>query len=102
MSTTEAAEIFAQKTVGRSFDAFRATFGRYPTTEEGFAALIRAPKKLETKWKGPYLEGGKIPFDPWGREYRYRATYNHGIGYEVWSLGPDGVLSADDIGNWSN
>jgi general secretion pathway protein G len=45
--------------------------------------------------------GNKIPLDPWKHPYQYRypGTKNTD-GYDVFSLGPDGVESGDDIGNW--
>ncbi len=38
-----------------SLDTFRLDVGRYPTTEEGLAALVNAPAALAAKWYGPYL-----------------------------------------------
>ncbi|MBL9200095.1 MAG: type II secretion system protein GspG [Opitutaceae bacterium] len=76
--------------------------GRYPTTEEGLSALLRAPQGAVQLWKGPYISSDRLPLDPWGREYQYRSpALKSKSGYDVWSLGPDGVLSADDIGNWT-
>jgi len=39
--------------------------------------------------------------DPWGRElqYRYPGTHNTSA-YDLFSLGPDGTESGDDITNW--
>lgn len=41
-----------------------------------------------------------IPGDPWGRPYQY---HNPGAAHawELYSLGPDGQESADDIVNWN-
>ena len=41
-----------------------------------------------------------IPLDPWGRAYQYR---NPGSirAWELYSLGPDGIESADDIVGWN-
>jgi general secretion pathway protein G len=49
-------------------------------------------------WKGPYLKNK--PLDPWGREYKYRFPGEHNSEYDLYSLGKDGVESADDITNW--
>ncbi len=70
--------------------------GRYPPTLDG---LLQAPADA-TNWRGPYLEKG-VPKDPWSRDYRYQypGTRNPHA-FDLWSLGPDGVESADDIGNW--
>lgn len=71
----------------KSLDTFRLDVGRYPTTEEGLAALMTAPPTAAAKWNGPYLKG--IPPDPWGNAYQYRApgTKNE---YEIVSTGKDG------------
>jgi general secretion pathway protein G len=51
------------------------------------------------KWKGPYLE--RLPKDPWQNEYQYRFPGLHETnGYDLYSLGKDGVPSKDDITNW--
>lgn len=41
-----------------------------------------------------------MPLDPWGRAYVYRYPGNFAA-YELFSLGPDGVESMDDIVNWN-
>lgn len=68
---------------------YRIKFRRYPTSEEGLKVLI------------PDYTSQKEFIDPWGKPYQYR---NPGVknpkGYDLWSFGPDGVESADDIGNW--
>jgi general secretion pathway protein G len=59
-----------------------------PNTEEGLAALV-ADGTL------PHL-----PLDPWGHAYQFR---NPGTirAYELYSLGPDGVESNDDVVAWN-
>lgn len=77
--------------------------GRYPTTEQGLAALLQKPtlEPVPNNWNGPYLKKKALPKDPWGREYIYRFPGNHNTeGYDLSSSGPDGVESADDIVNW--
>jgi general secretion pathway protein G len=72
--------------------------GAYPLTSEGLAALRQAPSTAKN-WKGPYLE--KTSLDPWGREYKYISPGTHrSYDYDLYSLGHDGVESADDINNW--
>lgn len=74
--------------------------GVFPTTEEGLEALSTAPSSARN-WKGPYLE--KKPIDPWGRTYQYRSAGTHRThDYDLFSLGRDGVESADDVVNWEN
>jgi general secretion pathway protein G len=45
--------------------------GRYPTTEQGLAALVTRPEN-EPKWNGPYLKKA-VPLDPWGKAYVYKS-----------------------------
>ena len=72
----------------KTLDTYRLDVGRYPTTEEGLAALMTAPPSAGAKWNGPYLKKA-IPPDPWGNPYQYRAPGTRGE-YEVLSLGKDG------------
>jgi general secretion pathway protein G len=74
----------------KSLEIFHADFGRYPSSKEGLAALIRRPSTL-TGWRGPYIEGD-YSVDPWGNEYVYRVL-NDGAGYELFSYGPEGEAS---------
>lgn len=72
--------------------------GNFPTTEEGLNALLAKPASAPN-WNGPYFE--KKPIDPWGREYKYKCpgVYRK-AGYDLYSLGKDGIESADDVKNW--
>ncbi len=75
--------------------------GRYPTTEQGLAALLQKPvgPPVPPNWKGPYIE--QDPLDPWGKPYVYRCPGSHPPkDYDLSSSGPDGVESQDDITNW--
>lgn len=101
-SQASVAQLFVNELIKTAFYHFNAGVRRYPTTEEGLSALLHAPIGTEQRWNGPYIEGGKIPLDPWGREYQYRSpALKSSVGYDIWSLGPDGIPSADDIGNWT-
>ncbi|MFC4726500.1 type II secretion system major pseudopilin GspG [Glycocaulis abyssi] len=71
-----------------SLDLFRLDIGRYPTTEEGLAALVAPAPALEARWAGPYVRRGELPADPWGRPYIYRPA--SGGGFELVSYGRDG------------
>jgi general secretion pathway protein G len=74
-----------------ALDLFYLDAGRYPTSAEGLAVLVR-PTAGITAWNGPYLKGGLVPSDPWGRPYLYRSPGEHGA-YDVVSLGSDGQES---------
>ncbi len=87
--------------LGKAIDQFRLDVGRYPSTEEGLAALITRPANLQ-KWDGPYLSK-KVPMDPWGNPYIYKFPGEHGD-YDLLSYGKDGQLGGEgeaaDIPNW--
>jgi len=72
----------------KTLDTYRLDVGRYPTSEEGLAALMTAPPSAGAKWNGPYLKKA-IPPDPWGNPYQYRSP-GATADYEVLSLGKDG------------
>lgn len=94
---TSKADIDANLAV--ALDLFELDNGRYPTTQEGLQALVRAPSGA-TSWKGPYLKKG-VPQDPWGRAYAYRSPGRFNPeDYDLLSTGPDGVEGGgDDITN---
>ncbi len=65
--------------------------------------LVSAPSgKLEAKWKGHYTQKPELPEDQWNGEFEYNSPpvryKNEGYKfYEMYSLGPDGEESDDDI-----
>lgn len=81
---------------------YRLDNQRYPTGEQGLAALTAKPttNPAPPNWR-PYLD--KLPADPWGRPYQY---LNPGVHAEVdvLSLGADGLPGGEgnnaDIGSW--
>ena len=85
----------------KSLDQYRIDVGRYPTTEQGLAALNERPAG-ETKWAGPYLKKS-IPADPWAKPYVYKFPGEHGD-FDLFSYGKDGQSGgtgeAEDIVNW--
>ena len=85
-----------------ALDLFEADNGRFPTTDEGLAALVTAPANAPD-WSGPYLKRNSVPTDPWGNEYVYRSPGSHNPrGYDLSSNGPDAREGGgDDIDNWS-
>jgi general secretion pathway protein G len=86
---------------GQALDQYRLDVGRYPTTEQGLAALRTAPANVP-KWRGPYLKRD-VPPDPWGQPYQYTAPGQHGE-YDLLSLGSDGQPGgegeASDVTSW--
>lgn len=86
-----------------ALDMYELENGTYPSTEQGLKALVVKPQSspVPEDWSGPYLKKKKIPTDPWGREYQYSAPgVKNPESYDLFSFGPDGVESDDDITNW--
>ncbi len=71
-----------------TLDLYYLDTGRYPSTSEGLEALVQRPAGVEG-WNGPYLKGGFVPNDPWGRPYVYRMPGEHGT-FDILSYGADG------------
>ena len=78
---------------------------RYPTTDQGLAALVTRPSvaPVPPNWKpGGYLE--RLPRDPWGNSYQYLSPGLRGE-VDVFSFGADGVAGGEgfdaDIGSWN-
>ena len=115
----------ARKTVAKTqieqFSSALQTYfldcGRFPTTEQGLAALWEKPVlyPIPENWDGPYLdrEPGN---DPWGTDYKYLSSESSIMPSEVpeklpfiiFSCGPDGREEnsgwekggSDDICSW--
>lgn len=85
-------------------EVFHLHVGRYPTTQEGLAALWERPDAVEeVSWRGPYLRRA-VPNDPWGRPYVYESPGPGIYPFVVRSHGADGVPGGDgtdaDIASW--
>jgi general secretion pathway protein G len=103
----EARVVAAQQDIGALMQAlklYRLDNLRYPTTEQGLAALVARPSvaPVPGNWKpGGYVE--RLPKDPWGNPYQY---LNPGLRGEidVFSYGADGVAGGEgvdaDVGSW--
>ena len=91
-------------TIEQALKTYRLDNNRYPTTDQGLAALVEKP----TSGKVPedYPEEGyldEVPKDAWGNEYNYASPGSHGGKMEIWSNGPDQEEGTDDdITSWDN
>jgi general secretion pathway protein G len=102
-SVTAQAQI---STLGAALDAYRLDNGRYPTTEQGLAALWQQPTSAPrpANWRGPYLRQPP-PLDPWGAAFVYRFPGEHTPnGFDLSSMGADGAAGgsgdAADVTSW--
>jgi len=91
-------------TIGQALKLYRLDNQRYPTAEQGLAALVAKPAlpPAPPNWKpNGYLE--RLPKDPWGHPYQY---LNPGLRGEidVFSLGADGQPGGTgidaEVGSW--
>jgi general secretion pathway protein G len=91
-------------TIMQALKLYRLDNQRYPTTEQGLAALVTRPlaAPVPPNWKpNGYLE--RLPKDPWGKAYQY---LNPGLRGEidVFTFGADGQPGGAgidaDIGSW--
>jgi general secretion pathway protein G len=85
-----------------ALDMYRLDVGRYPSGDEGLAALVEQPGSAKF-WNGPYLRKKKVPLDPWNNPYHYAAPGQHGK-FDVWTLGSDGAEGGEgedqDVASW--
>jgi general secretion pathway protein G len=98
-SRVSAAKIFVQDGIKTPLFTYKMAMGSYPSTSDGLQALVTAPGSNADNWRGPYLQDGKLPLDPWQQPYQYACPGTHNKNsYDVWSKGPPDKPS--DIGNW--
>src|SRR3974390_3536200 len=70
-SKVKAAKIQMQS-FSSALDLLYLDTGRYPSSAEGLTTLVK-PTSAMRGWNGPYLKGGNVPNDPWGKPYVYRS-----------------------------
>jgi general secretion pathway protein G len=80
----------------KALDHYRLDIGRYPSTEQGLAALVAKPSE-SAKWEGPYLRKA-VPLDPWGKPYLYRSPGQNGADFDLLSFGKDGQAGGSGDG----
>lgn len=90
--------------IASAVNLYRLDNFRYPTTEQGLAALVSMPTvapKPENYAANGYI--ARLPEDPWGRPYQYLSPGVHGD-FDVFSYGADGAAGGTgvnaDIGSW--
>ncbi len=79
-----------------ALQAYRLDIGRYPSSDEGLAALMRAPQEVASFWHGPYLED-QLPADPWRNPYRYQHPADNLQGFALYSLGADSKEGGEGV-----
>lgn len=95
------------ESLGTALKLYKLDNGNYPTTEQGLQGLVEAPaggQLAKKNWReGGYLEGNKVPKDPWDRDFVYISPGSHGD-FDLSSYGVDGEPGGEgknkDINNW--
>jgi general secretion pathway protein G len=111
MSRPDQAKVTAAKVdiqaIATALEMYRLDNFQYPSTQQGLEALVKRPsgQPAARNWNPQgYLKS--LPVDPWSTPYQY---LNPGVksangGYDLFSLGSDGVVGGEghgaDIGNW--
>jgi general secretion pathway protein G len=109
LGSSKKADLKAAKTqIGMlkgALDHYALDVKSFPSTEQGLEALVERPTDLDEgmTWEGPYLDGKKLPKDPWGNDYLYECVTAEGQAEEprLWSMGPDKQENTeDDVCSW--
>ena len=77
------------KSIADRLKEFRRDCNFLPTTEMGLDVLISKPqggRECKRYAPGGYIEGGKVPLDPWDAEFIYESD---GKTFDIISLGAD-------------
>lgn len=90
--------------ISSAVNLYRLDNFRYPTTDQGLAALVTRPSTppVPANWaRNGYMD--RLPVDPWGGAYHYLEPGVHGD-FDVFSYGADGAPGGEgadaDIGSW--
>ncbi|MEW4468418.1 type II secretion system major pseudopilin GspG [Parasphingorhabdus sp. JC815] len=84
-------------TIGQALEMYRLDNLDYPSSSQGLSALVSPPQGMSTTSR--YRRGGyikKLPQDPWGQSYQYENPGREGSGFDLYSLGADGVPGGED------
>lgn len=91
--------------IASAIKLYRLDNYRYPTTEQGLAALVSKPAAdpLPANWaENGYMD--RLPVDPWGQPYQYLSPGVHGE-FDIFTYGANGVAGGSgadaDIGSWT-
>lgn len=91
-------------TLESAVQMYRLDNFRFPTTEQGLAALVSKPanEPVPPNWAANgYID--RLPADPWGNAYQYLQPGVHGP-FDIFSFGADGAAGGEgidaDIGTW--
>lgn len=85
------------KSISDRLKEFRRDCNTLPTTDQGLDALIEKPtggRECKRYAPGGYIDGGKIPLDPWDAEYLYESD---GRSFTIISFGADNAEGGEGV-----
>ncbi len=96
--------------IENALEFYRLDSSRYPTSEQGLGALLRAPGSgpgPRNYPPGGYLKKADTLDDPWGEPFQYQSPGQHNAhSFDLWSLGADSATGGEgpdaEIGNWDD
>lgn len=90
------------RTLESALNLYRLDNHTYPTSDQGLEALVQKPSNAKAWKEGGYI--GRLPKDPWGKEYQYLNPGANGP-IDIFTYGADGQQGGEganaDIGNWN-
>lgn len=90
------------RTLESALNLYRLDNHTYPTTDQGLESLVQKPSNAKAWKEGGYI--GRLPKDPWGKEYQYLNPGANGP-IDIFTYGADGQQGGEganaDIGNWN-
>jgi general secretion pathway protein G len=84
------------KSIADRLKEFRRDCNYLPTSDMGLDALVNKPeggRECKRYAPGGYIEGGKVPLDPWDNEFIYESD---GKTFEIKSLGADNAEGGEE------
>lgn len=85
------------KSLSERLKEFRRDCNFLPTTDQGLEALLDRPtggRECKRYAPGGYIEGGKVPQDPWDNDYIYESD---GKTFTITSLGADNAEGGEGV-----
>lgn len=85
------------KSLADRLKEFRRDCNFLPTSDMGLDALINKPeggRECKRYAPGGYIEGGKVPVDPWDNEFVYESD---GRTFDIISLGADNAEGGEGV-----
>jgi len=90
--------------IEQALEFYQMDNARFPTADQGLEALANkssTPPVPRSFTPGGYIKADGLE-DPWGQRFQYRIPgSNNPHSFDLWSVGPDGIESGDDIANWT-